>query len=154
MDKRDLLFFSLFSVGFLGQVFCFCFILFVEKNTFFNFVNQVEYRWFVLRCGKILFITWAYFFLMVEIRFFANFREVVGKDKIEVKSKDIDDVRDVIEILVEKYPELEEMFFDGSELREYVNLILNDQKLEQLSGLDTEVNSRDSLVIFPPVSGG
>ena len=49
---------------------------------------------------------------------------------------------------------LRERLVDGSGLRRFVNVYLNDEDVRVLGGLDTEVSDDDVLVILPAMAGG
>jgi sulfur-carrier protein len=70
-------------------------------------------------------------------------------------SADGADVGAVLRSLAERHPETERQLFaeDGS-LNRYVNVYLNDEDVRVLDGLDTAVNSEDTLVILPAMAGG
>ena len=49
---------------------------------------------------------------------------------------------------------LRERLVDGSGLRRFVNVYLNDEDVRVLGGLDTAVSEQDVLVILPAMAGG
>ena len=44
--------------------------------------------------------------------------------------------------------------FDGDNIREYVNVLVNGRSINFLEGLKTELSDGDEVAIFPPVAGG
>jgi molybdopterin converting factor small subunit len=58
-------------------------------------------------------------------------------------------VGDVLNAVVEKYPEIRDKIFEGKKL-----VLLNGLAVVVLNGLDTPVITGDALAIFPPVGGG
>ncbi|KUO42779.1 MAG: hypothetical protein APU95_06270 [Hadesarchaea archaeon YNP_N21] len=91
----------------------------------------------------------------VTVKFFANFREIVGKDQIEISG--VGTVMSLLNELTKKYgPRLGDQLFDPKtrKLRGYVNILVNGRGVNLLSGLDTKLNDGDVVAIFPPVSGG
>ena len=92
--------------------------------------------------------------MQVELRFFANFREAVGQ-KILEWDYDADEVPvgDVLEELVEEYPELD-IFESEGQLREFLNIMKNGRDVNLIDGLDTTLEDGDKLSLFPPVAGG
>lgn len=92
--------------------------------------------------------------MQIELRFFANFRAVVGQKVLEWEYDGEEvAVGQVLKDLVEKYPDLE-FFTDTGELREFLSILRNGRDIEILEGLDTLLEDGDKLSIFPPVAGG
>ena len=61
----------------------------------------------------------------------------------------------VIDSLVSRYPGLkEELLNEEGQMRQFVNLYVNDEDIRYLDRLDTSVKEGDSLAILPAVAGG
>lgn len=91
---------------------------------------------------------------MVRVKLFANFREVAGVKEVEVEASS---VGEILERLVEQFPKLGDMFYEGGEkgekrVRDYVNIMVNGKNVR--GKLDYAVDEKDEVAIFPPVSGG
>lgn len=89
----------------------------------------------------------------IELRFFANFREAVGQ---KTKTREIDEATTVGTVLHElesEYPDIE-LFEDDGSLREFLSILKNGRDILFLDELETELESGDTLSIFPPVAGG
>ncbi len=80
-------------------------------------------------------------------------RPAVGGEK--ELSADGSSVGEILRSLVESHPETQTQLFaaDGG-LNRYVNVYLNDEDVRVLDGLETEVGTRDTLVILPAMAGG
>ncbi len=89
---------------------------------------------------------------MVEVKLFANFREVLDEGKIIVSAETVHELID--NICVEHEGFEEEIFSDSEELRDYVNIVVDGVEISELDGLGTELEKDDKVAIFPPVSGG
>ena len=92
--------------------------------------------------------------MTVEVKFFASFREIVGRKKITMEAGD---VAGVLEEIREEYSELGSEIFldeDDSELEDYVIIMVNARKIEMLEGTETNLEEGDTVAIFPPVAGG
>lgn len=92
--------------------------------------------------------------MKVEVKFFANFREILGQKKISVEA---DNVQGLLEMLWDDYEELRDDLFEDEEsleLRNFVNVMVNGRRIEMLEGRDTELKDGDTVAIFPPVAGG
>ena len=63
-------------------------------------------------------------------------------------------VQAVLEGLGQKFPAVKAKIFDGSRVRQYVNLYLNDEDIRYLDNLATAVKDGDELSIIPAVAGG
>ena len=64
-------------------------------------------------------------------------------------------LREVVGQLTERHPGLREQLLtaDG-QLHRFVNVYLNGQDVRYLSGLETPVGERDTLIVLPAMAGG
>ncbi len=85
---------------------------------------------------------------MVRVRLFANFRERVGKGEVFLEAKN---VRELLKKLVESYPTLRDLVFEGDTVKDYVRVAVNGRIVEDLS---IELSEEDEVAVFPPFSGG
>ncbi len=53
---------------------------------------------------------------------------------------------------MERFPNLESLFYEKGELRDYVNIMVNGKNVRR--DLSYTLSSTDEVAIFPPVSGG
>jgi sulfur-carrier protein len=56
--------------------------------------------------------------------------------------------------LTTQYPELRQHLYEGDQLRNFVNVFLDDEDVRFLDGLETEIDDSDSLRIIPSIAGG
>ena len=63
-------------------------------------------------------------------------------------------VKALLDDLVAKYPGLQSRLFLNGQVRQFVNLYLNDEDIRYLANLDTPVKDGDDLAIIPAVAGG
>ncbi len=56
--------------------------------------------------------------------------------------------------LTAQYPELRPHLFNGSDLRNFVNVFLDDEDVRFLDGLNTEIETDANLRIIPSIAGG
>jgi molybdopterin synthase sulfur carrier subunit len=79
--------------------------------------------------------------MKIEIRFFARCREIVGEKQKELEVEEGMRIKDIIDILINEYPELRKEKLIASRNHKSVSL-------------NTELNDKDVVAVFPPVSGG
>jgi molybdopterin synthase sulfur carrier subunit len=92
--------------------------------------------------------------MIVHIRAFANFRDILGKD-LTVEVKEGSTVKGLLDELISSRQRLKSAIFDDSgNIREYVILMKNRKNIDYLKGLDTELSEGDEVAILPPVAGG
>jgi len=84
---------------------------------------------------------------MVRVKLFANLREVAGKKEIEIDAKDIEEL---VDKLIENYPEIKELI----SREDYLHIMVNGIHINSLQQFKTKLNENDKVAIFPPVSGG
>ncbi len=78
-------------------------------------------------------------------------KHTAGAAKIEASGRT---VREIIDEVVTRYPELREQLLDSGDVRGFVNLYLDDEDIRYLDGLDTEVEETSEVAIMPAVAGG
>lgn len=94
--------------------------------------------------------------MKVEVKFYAMIREIAGK-KVEMVALPIkSSVRDLIDLLVERYgSEFERYIYDrDKKVRSYLSYMLNGVNINSLDRLDTALKDGDVISLLPPVGGG
>jgi molybdopterin converting factor small subunit len=74
-----------------------------------------------------------------------------GQDSVEAKGAT---VGAVLGALGASFPALRERIFEGSELRRFVNVYVNNEDIRYLEDLETPVADKDEVSIIPAVAGG
>ncbi|MDE2749918.1 MAG: MoaD/ThiS family protein [Chloroflexota bacterium] len=74
-----------------------------------------------------------------------------GESNIDVTGQT---VGEALGNLVEQHPDLRAHLFQDDQLRSFVNIFIGDEDIRFMQGLDTEINSDDSLRIIPSIAGG
>ena len=87
----------------------------------------------------------------IKVRFFANFREFTKTNELEMEGNTI---RDILEIICNKFQGIGKILFKDGNLQPYVNIFLNGENIIESDGLDKTLKTGDEIAIFPPVSGG
>jgi molybdopterin synthase sulfur carrier subunit len=89
---------------------------------------------------------------LVNVRLFANLREIVGNPHLTVEAGTI---REVLTTLQAEYPALRAMLCDDDgEVRSYITILVNGKNIREIEALTTLLSDGDEVAIFPPVSGG
>lgn len=81
--------------------------------------------------------------MKIKVKFFASYREAVGKSEVEVDIKEKTDISTLLEVLKSEHPEL-------GKLIEPVIISIN----REYASYDTTLKDGDEVAILPPVSGG
>ena len=76
--------------------------------------------------------------------------EVGGERQIEGAGED---VREVLENLAERYPNLGRQLFEDGELAPFVNVYLGGEDVRTLDGLETRVHG-EPMILLPAMAGG
>jgi MoaD family protein len=74
-----------------------------------------------------------------------------GHDRVEAAGATVGALLDQ---LGAQYPALRERLFEGSELRRFVNVYVNNEDIRYLEDLATPVSPADEVSIIPAVAGG
>ncbi len=89
----------------------------------------------------------------VNIKVLTPLSQHVGNNKqIETEGRT---VREALSVVMGKYPKFKEQLFgDGTSLRDFINVFLNGEDIRSLNGLETKLNENDHLTIMPAIAGG
>jgi molybdopterin converting factor small subunit len=63
-------------------------------------------------------------------------------------------VGEALQNLVQQYPDLKPHLFNDDELRNFVNVFLDDEDIRFLDGVETDIESDANLRIIPSIAGG
>jgi molybdopterin synthase sulfur carrier subunit len=92
--------------------------------------------------------------MLVKVRAFAGFREILGKER-ELDAIEGSTVADLLNELASCNPGFKESAFDNSgRLQDYVMLMVNKKRIDPQQDLSQEMHEGDELAIYPPVAGG
>ena len=87
---------------------------------------------------------------MALIKLFGNLRQFVDEPRFEVAG---DTVRMVLENAGIPAP-LQNAILDNGQQRPFVKIAINGRDIRLAQGLDTPINDKDTIAIFPPIAGG
>jgi len=88
---------------------------------------------------------------LVNVRFFANLREIVGQPQLSVEASTI---RELLTALRSEHPALQPLLCEDGEVRPYITILINGTNIREKEALATILSDGDEVAIFPPVSGG
>ena len=89
----------------------------------------------------------------IEVRVPGMLRGATAGEKV-VKAEG-GNIRQVLEDLSRRYPAFSQgLFGEDGELRQFVNVYVNDEDIRYLGKLDAPVESGDTVSILPAVAGG
>jgi sulfur-carrier protein len=63
-------------------------------------------------------------------------------------------VGEVLQTLTSQHPELGKQLMQNGEVRNFVNIYLNDDDVRYLQGMATPIAARDEISIIPAIAGG
>ena len=63
-------------------------------------------------------------------------------------------VKEILDALGARFPNIVSRIFDNGQLRRFVNIYLNDEDIRYLDNLQSPVKNGDVLSIIPAVAGG
>lgn len=90
----------------------------------------------------------------VDLKFFATFREAVGSKMISLEFDGGVEVGDVLHSLETDYEGLDGNLTSDGDLAPQISVLKNGNEVLHLDGIETPLESGDTLAIFPPVAGG
>ena len=90
--------------------------------------------------------------MAIDVRITTILRTYTGGEKA-VKGEG-STLGELIENLEANHPGIKERLVDGSDLRRFVNVYINDEDVRFIGGLDAELSDGDQVVVLPAVAGG
>lgn len=90
--------------------------------------------------------------MAIDVRIPTILRTYTGGEK--VVSGEGSTLAALIDNLESNHPGIKERLIDGSELRRFVNVYVNDEDVRFLGALDAKLSDGDVVAILPAVAGG
>jgi len=78
-------------------------------------------------------------------------QHTAGAATVEVQGATVQAALDAVGKL---YPDITQRMFDGTQLKRFLNVYLNDEDIRYLDNLGTPIKDGDELSIIPAVAGG
>ncbi len=94
--------------------------------------------------------------MTVHVTFIGSFRRLAGRCKVDVRFESGLTLKKLVERITTQLPRLKEMLINSEtgEPRADVLVLINSMEISLLSGFDTSIGVRDSVVFAPVTHGG
>jgi molybdopterin synthase sulfur carrier subunit len=93
--------------------------------------------------------------MKIECNLYGPAGESFGRQHATVEVAGDATVGDVLDVLVERAPDLEEVLFsDDGTIADSLGVIVNHRNVSRSRGLETPVDDGDEVLITPPIAGG
>ena len=90
--------------------------------------------------------------MAIDVRIPTILRTYTGGEK--AVSGEGGTLAELIDNLESNHPGIKERLIDGTELRRFVNVYVNDEDVRFTGGLETKLDDGDEVVVLPAVAGG
>ncbi len=93
----------------------------------------------------------------ITVKVFGGLRDVFGVRQLEVGLEDNATLRDLLEILFQKFGDkVRVKIYDEEtqQLKKFFNIFVNGHDIKFIKNLETFLNGGDAVAIFPPIAGG
>ncbi len=91
--------------------------------------------------------------MMVRAEFFANLREKVGGQHLDIRSAHT--IMELIWAIDDQTKGIfAELMVEGGKPKDMVRILVNGVDIRALKGIDTQLKDKDVVSFFPPVAGG
>jgi molybdopterin synthase sulfur carrier subunit len=89
---------------------------------------------------------------MTKVRIPPTLREQTGGER-ELAAEG-DTVRDLLEDLMGRFPELRRQLVEDDDIAPFVNVYVEGEDVRTLDGIDTEVRPGSTVILLPAMAGG
>jgi len=91
----------------------------------------------------------------MRIKFFSLIKFDLKKDEVEYQLSESKSVREIIKLLNQEFDNyFNRKLLEDGELKSGTIILLNGRNIRHLQGMDTPVEDKDEITIFPPSGGG
>ena len=91
--------------------------------------------------------------MIIEVKFFATFREVFESKSVQMEVGTGATVKDLLNLVCNTH-ERRERVFDNGRLKPHIVVMKNGRHIQHLKGLASKLNDGDTILVFPPIAGG
>jgi molybdopterin synthase sulfur carrier subunit len=92
--------------------------------------------------------------ISVQVDFHSTIQKVFGRKSTGITLSSPLTMRNLLNALCTSREQRERIFEDTGQLRNDLTILRNGRNIVFLAGLDTVLDNRDKIAIFPPVTGG
>ena len=91
----------------------------------------------------------------MKIKFFSLIKFDLKKDEVDYQLSGSKSVKEIIKLLDQEFDNyFSRKLLENGELKSGTIVLLNGRNIRHLQGLDTLVENKDEITIFPPSGGG
>ena len=91
--------------------------------------------------------------MIIEVHFFATFREIFESKALQIEVGTGATVKELLNPVCNTR-ERRERVFDNGNLKPHIVVMKNGRHIQHLEGLATELKDGDTISVFPPIAGG
>ncbi|MDI9619782.1 MAG: MoaD family protein [Candidatus Nezhaarchaeota archaeon] len=92
--------------------------------------------------------------MKVTVEVYGPLRNVLGWRSTILEVEDGSTLLTLLELITAGKPDVKEMIMEGSNLKDYVKVLVNGRDCRSLSGLKTKLEEGCVISVFPPAGGG
>ncbi|RLL83880.1 molybdenum biosynthesis protein MoaD [Petrotoga sp. HKA.pet.4.5] len=91
----------------------------------------------------------------MKIKFFSLIKFDLKKDEVDYQLSESESIKEIIKLLDQEFDNyFSRKLLENGELKSGTIVLLNGRNIRHLQGLDTLVENKDEITIFPPSGGG
>jgi molybdopterin synthase sulfur carrier subunit len=91
----------------------------------------------------------------LKIKFFSLIKLDLKKDEVDYQLSESESIKEIIKLLDQEFDNyFSRKLLENGELKSGTIVLLNGRNIRHLQGLDTLVENKDEITIFPPSGGG
>jgi molybdopterin synthase sulfur carrier subunit len=91
----------------------------------------------------------------LKIKFFSLIKFDLKKDEVDYQLSESKSVKEIMKLLDQEFDNyFSRKLLENGELKSGTIVLLNGRNIRHLQGLDTLVENKDEITIFPPSGGG
>ena len=92
--------------------------------------------------------------MIIEVLYFADFKDVTGKESEEFDLDNKKDVNDLVKVLIAKYPEIEKLIWneETQKLKNKISLVVNHEIIQSDPSSSIPLSDGDTIAFLLPIS--